>query len=510
MSHQSPPACESRQGAFSVTGPSQFGNGERAVRTPLHHPLVAGSMVLLVAVLLLFGRLRLPLLEPDEARYAEIPREMLTTGHWLVPVLHGQPYYHKPPLLYWLVMASYQVFGVHDWAARLVPCTACLLTIVVVYFWGLATLGRRTAFAAAMVLALSVRFIYLGRMLTMDGLLTLGVTSSLALAHLATRGDQLRWRWWLASAVACGLGVLTKGPVALVLVGGAVFLFVLVQRPAGRPRLRNWFAYMAILALVAGPWYVAVAVRDVVFVREFFWTHHVVRFLTPIDHQKPAWYFIPDLLLGTLPWSVLLLPLAWFLWRRPTGPAPELVFFLLAAGWCVLFFSAAGCKRPAYILPALPPLALGLGSYLRIAQWPARPRLWLAAGVVTFAILLAAVHWLLPPYMRKFSIRAPVRAASIRSALPVVCYPHAWDSVHFYLRREDVQVFGKAEWPALRATLQSQPATLVFVKSDDRDSHYLSDFRRALPASLQLAVVGRSGIMTAAIVQPALTGSQRP
>src|SRR5207247_2362940 len=87
-------------------------------------------LVIVVAALLFFGRLGAPLLEPEEARYAEVPRQMLLAGDWVVPTLHGQLYLDKPPLLYWAVMISYSLFGVHDWAARLVPALAGLLTVV--------------------------------------------------------------------------------------------------------------------------------------------------------------------------------------------------------------------------------------------------------------------------------------------------------------------------------------------------------------------------------------------
>ncbi|HZT81402.1 MAG TPA: hypothetical protein VFA26_14325, partial [Gemmataceae bacterium] len=87
------------------------------------------------AALLFFGRLGTPLQEPQEARYAEIPRQMLASGSWLVPVLHGRPYLDKPPLLYWLVMGCYRLLGVHDWAARLVPGAAGFLTVCALAAW---------------------------------------------------------------------------------------------------------------------------------------------------------------------------------------------------------------------------------------------------------------------------------------------------------------------------------------------------------------------------------------
>src|SRR5581483_1677698 len=111
-------------------------------------------IVLGVAALLFFSRLDLPLLEPQEARYAEIPRAMLQAHSWQTPVLHGQPYLDKPPLLYWLVMACYSMFGVEDWVARLVPGLSCLLTVVVVYFWGRRIAGERAGLAGALILCL--------------------------------------------------------------------------------------------------------------------------------------------------------------------------------------------------------------------------------------------------------------------------------------------------------------------------------------------------------------------
>src|SRR5216110_3991300 len=95
--------------------------------TSIRFPL---PLLLLVAGSLFFPRLGCPLLEPEETRYAEIPRQMLAQGRFVEPVWHGEPYYHKPPLLYWLVMASYRVFGVSDAAARLVPALAALLLVL--------------------------------------------------------------------------------------------------------------------------------------------------------------------------------------------------------------------------------------------------------------------------------------------------------------------------------------------------------------------------------------------
>jgi 4-amino-4-deoxy-L-arabinose transferase-like glycosyltransferase len=492
-------------------------------------------VVLAAAALLFFLRLGCPLQEPEEPRYAEIPRQMLAEGRFVVPVLHGLPYYDKPPLLYWLVMVSYQAFGAQDWAARLVACAAGFLTVLVTYGWGRAALGPRAALAGALVLCLSGRFVYLGRLLTMNGLLCLWVTAALAAAHLAVRGPVLRGRWWLLSAGCCGLGLLTKGPVALALAAVPVLAFQVLDRRAARPRWRAWAVYVAVAAALAAPWYVAVAVRDPAFVRYFFWRHHVERFVTPFDHEKPAWYYLPDLLLGMLPWTLLLPALVRFLSRRASAarrPA-ALGFALLAAGWCVLFFSLAGSKRAGYILPALPPLALAMGCYLDAVLAPAvlskaasepdaparaalagasgstlgwpRSRsacLGLCAGM-TFVALLVGVQYLLPGHARKYAMRGqvqPLAGLAQDPAVPVACYPRGWDSVCFYLRRNDVHVYTPDRRQALHTDLLREPTTLVFIKSGAP----FRDFLGQLAPALEFTPQGREGNVAVGLVRPRL------
>jgi len=336
------------------------------------------ALLLLLAALLFLTRLQAPLLEPQEPRYAEIPRQMLAEGRWLVPVLHGQQYLDKPPLLYWATMASYSLFGVNDRAVRVVPGLAGLLTVLLTYLWGRCVAGPRTAFWGSLILCLSARFVYLERMLNFDSLLCLWVTAGLAAAHTALSGTTqlLRWGWWLTAAVCCGLGLLTKGPVALVLVMVPVLAFRALDRRCPRPRLGHAAAFFGVAWLVAGPWYLAVMLREPNYARYFFWQHNVIRFVAPFDHAEPFWFHLPGLLIGMLPWVLLLPGLVLFLSRR-TGRAaarrtPALGFFLLAWIWAVFFFSLSGCKRSVYILPALPPLALSLGYYLA-QDIPAHP-----------------------------------------------------------------------------------------------------------------------------------------
>jgi dolichol-phosphate mannosyltransferase len=531
--------------------------------------------LIVVAALLFFSRLGCPLQEPEEPRYAEIARQMLEGGNATVPVLHGLPYYDKPPLLYWLVMSCYQVFGVHDWAARLVPSGAAFLCVLLTYWWGRRLAGARAAFAGSMILCLSARFVYLGRLLTMNSLLCLWVVAALAAAHVAIYGSRLRWHWWLLSAVACALGLLTKGPVALALVLVPVLVYQALDARAARLGVRPWLVYGATAVGLALPWYLILAATDPDFLGYFFWKHNLMRFVAPFDHAKPVWFYLPEVLLGMLPWSLLLIPLVKFLGRHPeAGEARRpaaLGFFLLAGLWSLLFYSLAGSKRAGYILPVMPPLALALGCYLDVGlahlpQMRARalvPQLgssfafrlnalllvgaiggcfvatnqgtlkpttgvllagvavlalvfllshgrgrrpavsWAWCGATTFVLLFSALQLALPGYARRFSMRGqtrPLVELAADSQVPVVCYPRGWDSVNFYLRRNDVRVYTPADRRQLIADLRARPRTLAFVKSD----HSLNDLLHDLPRSLEFVPRGRRGNVTVGWVRPRL------
>ncbi|HVL11384.1 MAG TPA: glycosyltransferase family 39 protein, partial [Gemmata sp.] len=174
-------------------------------------------IVLLLPAALLYPTLDFHLLEPDEGRYAQIPKEMLENDSWVVPTLQGLPYLDKPPLMYWLVALSYRTFGVTPEAARLVPAVCVHLTVLAVYLIGRRSIGARGAFWAALLLSVAPGFVSVARFLLLDGLLTLCVTVSVLCGFESVRTGRFKPGWWVAAAVASGLGFLTKGPIAEVL-----------------------------------------------------------------------------------------------------------------------------------------------------------------------------------------------------------------------------------------------------------------------------------------------------
>jgi 4-amino-4-deoxy-L-arabinose transferase-like glycosyltransferase len=271
-------------------------------------------------------------------------------------------------LQYWLTSCSYFAFGVHPWSARLVPALAAWITVLLTYLWGRRVLGARAAFLGGLGLCLSLGFITMGRTVVLDSLLTACVVASWYAAHRAISGPVLAWRWWLLSAFVCGLGILTKGPVALVLLCVPVGAFQLLSAGACRPTFRSWAVFIALAVAIAAPWYLAMAFSQSDYLTEFLWKANVRRFVDPYDHQHPWWYYGPILLVATLPWPLIWIWLAYFLLSQSRRivrlRSPGLGFCALTVAWGLLFFSSSGCKSPLYIAPVLAPLALMHGLCL--------------------------------------------------------------------------------------------------------------------------------------------------
>ena len=461
---------------------------------------LAPLAVPLLAVALFAGRLFLPLLEPEESLYAELGRQTATGGHWLVPHLHGEPYLDKPPLLYWLTAAPLAAFGPLVWAARVVPVLAAGGCVLVAYLWAKALAGRTAGLLAAVALLLCPDFAYRGPMLTPNGLLALFTTAALACGHFALRGEQLRRRWWLLAAALTAAGVLTKGPVAVVLVLPVLVVLPWCARGLVRPGVGEVAVFAGVVLLVAGPWFAAVAAQRPGFVEYFFWKHHVERYTDPFDHAKPWHFYLPQVFAGGLPW--LLVPVvALALWLKRKAwtakPPADALLPLAAAGLAVLFFSASGSKRAIYLVPVWPPLAVGAGVLL--APWFARPAVrtaTLAVAGLTAAVLLAGVSIWLPGYHRKYGVADAADAiAAAGPGLPVLHVPHPWNALSF------AGVPGEAvrddERDKLLARLRDQPKCVVVTK----DGPPADEFARTLPPDLTVTARTDHGVTAVLVVE---------
>ncbi|MFQ3648775.1 MAG: glycosyltransferase family 39 protein [Gemmataceae bacterium] len=424
-------------------------------------------VLLVLPAVLLYPMLSHALIEPDESRYAQIPYEMLQRGDWVVPTLQSEPYLDKPPLFYWLVMLSYSLLGVGPWQARLVPALCVHATLLAVYLVGRRSVGERPALLAALLLMVAPGFMVMSRLLILDGLLMLLTTLALLCALEAVRGPVLHTGWWWASGVACGLGVLCKGPVIGILVAAPLALYAtrLSWHLSGQDLSRQaWLQYLLVVLAISGPWYVALGVRQPEFLPTFFWEHNLERFLAPGIHVKGVWFYGPVVFGVLFPATLLAWPLGRFLLSRDTADArtPELAFHLVAGGWCVLFFTLSSCKLPTYILPAMPFLALVFGVFLSRTGWE-RGTLTRSVALAG-ALTVAGIHWVGLPWYANY--RSPMAQAAVvrelcAEAPSVVCYPRGCDSVAFALGRSDLTVYRSKEIEALRTLVRVQPRTVI-------------------------------------------------
>jgi 4-amino-4-deoxy-L-arabinose transferase-like glycosyltransferase len=303
---------------------------------------------------------------------------MRDSGTWVIPTFNFQLRTAKPVMLYWLQRASYEVFGISEWSARLPSAVAGLLAMLLTYELGRRMFGRATGLLAGVVLASAVQFGILAHAATPDA--TLLVFTTLAfLAFWAGHAGGSR-RWWVPTAVGCGLAVLTKGPIGLALPGIVIVAYFAWTRELGRLLDRRLILAALVFVLVAGPWYALVASETRgEWVKVFLARENVTRFLKPLDgHRGPAVFYLLALVPMFAPWSAFLVPAAWYgvkgTKQSPGAVAPGLSdttrahrFLVVWAVVYFTFFSTAATKLPNYIFPVYPALAILTARFL--AAW---------------------------------------------------------------------------------------------------------------------------------------------
>lgn len=346
--------------------------GDRVLPVGEPRSWAKGGLVLLI--LFYFAMLGVrPLANPDEGRYAEIPREMLASGDWVTPRLDGVKYFEKPPLVYWLTAGAMKVGGVNEYAARFWIAVFAAGGVVLTYFATRKLFGTREAFWSATVLATSLLYTALGGVLVLDLVVTVFIALALFAFLLAARepAGRARRAWWWTFYAAMALGALTKGLMAIALPGAITFLWVLVFKQWRQLRPFHPWTGMALFLLIAVPWHVAVARANPDFLYFYFVHEHYLRFTTTVhDRTAPWWYFGPVLLAGLFPWITYLPQSVASAWRGESGVAKHsheknsVGFLLIWAAFIFLFFSKSQSKLAPYILPMFPPLAVLIGRYV--------------------------------------------------------------------------------------------------------------------------------------------------
>ncbi|MCP4481148.1 MAG: glycosyltransferase family 39 protein, partial [Planctomycetaceae bacterium] len=323
--------------------------------------------LLLIAAVVFFNSLNYPLFEPDEARNAQLALNVIESGQWMSLTLAEENYWDKPPLQMWAIAASYKIFGVSPFATRLPVAVASMFTILATLLLGKKLLGYRGSWFGGLLLLLTTGFVCVSRYVTMDASLTAMSTIMLLSTYLAVTNGFKRHYAVLAS-IACGLGILIKGPVIGVLCLPPLILFFWLS-PIQKRLPRRWWMWFSIPAfLVSAPWFIATAWIHPDFLTYFFWKHHVVRFSDAFNHREPFWYYLVGIFIFMFPASYLIPSLIKFLTsRRPENRflrTREQGFLLLASLWIIGFFSISESKLPTYIVPSFPLICLLMGGLL--------------------------------------------------------------------------------------------------------------------------------------------------
>lgn len=367
--------------------------------------LTARGMLVLLLLFVALVFLELPgshLIEPDEARYAEIPREMLETGDWITPRVNRQPYFEKPPLLYWTNAAFLRAFGLNPYAARLASrlsaLAVALMLLVAVPRRREGTVGSGEGVLGAVVFLSSLLPFLLARQNLIDGLLTAAITACLlALREWASRREagERALAWLAVAAAAAAAGTLAKGLIGVVIPGLVFTAWALLMRRGGiLIRVILSPAPLIFLALTV-PWFAAMERANAGFLEFFFVREHFGRFTGGAKRAESVLYFVPVVLLGFLPWTLFgrrLLRMFRPLSMARLRERPDAAYFLVWAATVFLFFTLSRSKLIPYVLPMFPPLAaLAARAFLdRPDPRPSRVRLAAAAAAILFAAVVVA------------------------------------------------------------------------------------------------------------------------
>jgi 4-amino-4-deoxy-L-arabinose transferase-like glycosyltransferase len=335
-----------------------------------------------------------PLGMPDEGRYTSVAWEMARSGQWLTPTLDGLPYFHKPPMFYWLTGISIKLFGTVEWALRVAPALGATLLA----FAGFRLLARwterRIAIAYVLVLG-TMPIIYGGAQYANHDMLVAGfIGGAIAFAAdaLLSFDHGKPWKSAMLLAWACmGLGLLSKGLIGIVLPAGVIFFWMLLRwRWRWLPRLL-WLPGPLLFAMIAAPWFVLMQQKFPQFFNYFFIHQHFERFSeTGFNNVQPVWFYPAVLLLLTLPWSLMLLARL----RMPVADNTRTATRQLLWIWIIVvigFFSLPASKLIGYVLPVAPPIAMLVAEVISSWRQELANRTLAITATLTGILLVSAI-----------------------------------------------------------------------------------------------------------------------
>ncbi len=324
--------------------------------------LVVTLLIVLCAYLFFFQSGKMALTDPDETFYAQTAKEMVARGEWVTPYLYDKPQFEKPILFYWLLEISYKIFGVNEFAARFPSAVFGTIGIIALYFLGSLLFNKRTGFLASIIMATSVEYIILSRACVTD--MVLSTFMLLGALFFCCGYIKEKNYFYLLSSAAFAFATLTKGPIAIMLFGGMIVVYLLCTRDMKVLKSLPLPGIAVVFILIAAPWYALVyKLHGKAFVDAFFGFHNVTRFLQS-EHKigSQFYYNIPIVFGGFFPWSVFLPVGFWYAFKKAFGKdvheKRRIIAVLVWFFMIFIFFTASSTKLPTYIFPSFISLAL--------------------------------------------------------------------------------------------------------------------------------------------------------
>ena len=339
-----------------------------------------------VALFLCFFRLgSVTLFDVDEAVFAQATKEMVTSNNWITPTYDGENRYDKPILFYWLMAASYKMFGINEFGARFPSAVSAFLLSLAVFLFAKRLLGEQRVFYATIPLVLSPYFLVYSHAAVTDMTLTLLITLSLFCFYISVTDEKGRPpahsplrkpdRYIYGFYAFSALAFLTKGLIGILFPFGIAIIFLAIAE--GLPGIKKVFhpKGLALFIIISAPWYIAeFSINGKEFFEQFIIKHHFKRYMDVISgHSGPVYYYFPALVIGLMPWIFFLPGGIRKIFSRSgeqqAADKPSLVsrsplglFALVWFSFIFVFFSISTTKLPNYILPSVPALSLLISS----------------------------------------------------------------------------------------------------------------------------------------------------
>jgi len=344
-----------------------------------------------------------PLFVPDEGRYSEIAREMISSHDFITPRLNGVAFLDKPILYYWLQASAIYLFGLNEWALRFWPSILGIFGCLAAYLTGRKLFNRRTGLLTAALLATSPIYYASSHYANLD--LEVAVLVSCALMSLVNglHSESLRARskWYWSAWIFCSLAFLTKGLIGIVFPMMVTGLWIISTWRWRVMKEMHLILGPIVFLVITMPWYYLVQKHNPEFFHYFFVTQQFSRFLSKTDfnNRVPVWFYLPIIFAGFLPWAVFAVQACIRAIRKSTRSLKKqtpILFLLLWFFAILIFFSIPTSKTIGYIIPTLPPLALLTAHYLdHLWERSARsltigmvillPICWIGLPILTFA-----------------------------------------------------------------------------------------------------------------------------